>query len=86
MYITQTISILRSSRGTPGKLRLLVLVPLRNSIGGVAKFVGDVAMCVGDHVKVFIFLRFLTQGRSSVLKQHRIVTILQIFCLKMLKD
>ena len=61
-------------------------MPLRNSIGGVAKCVGDVAMCVGDHVKVFIFLCFLTQGRSSVLKQHRLVTIIQIFCLKMLKD
>ena len=49
--------------------------------------VGDVAMCVGDLVKLFIFLCFFEhRGRSSVLKQHRIVTILQIVCLKMLKD
>ena len=26
------------------------------------KCVGDVAMCVGDHVKVFIFLSFLNIG------------------------
>ena len=37
-------------------------MPLRNSIGGVAKCVGDVAMCVGGHVKVFIFLCFFNKG------------------------
>ena len=37
-------------------------MPLRNSIGGVAKCVVDVAMCVGDHVKVFTFLCFLNTG------------------------
>ena len=37
-------------------------MPLRNSIGGVAKCVGDVALCVDDHVKVLIFLCFLNTG------------------------
>ena len=37
-------------------------MPLRNSIGGVAKCVGDVAISVGDHVKVFIFLCFFNTG------------------------
>ena len=37
-------------------------MPLRNSIGGVAKCVGDVAMCIDDHVKDFIFLCFLNTG------------------------
>ena len=37
-------------------------MPLRNSFGGVAKCVGDVAMCVGEHVKVFIFLCFFNTG------------------------
>ena len=62
-------------------------MPLRTSIGGVAKCVGDVAMCVGGHVKVLIFLCvFFKLGRSSVLKQHRNGKILQIFCFKRLKD
>ena len=40
-------------------------MPLRNSIGGVAKCVGVVAMCVGDYVKVFFcffFLGFFNTG------------------------
>ena len=37
-------------------------MPLRNSIGGIAKCVGDVAICDGDHVKVFIFLCFFNTG------------------------
>ena len=37
-------------------------MPLQNSTGGVAKCVGAVAICVGDHVKVFIFLCFLNTG------------------------
>ena len=38
------------------------MVPLCTSIGGVAKCVGDVAMSDGDHMKVLIFLCFLTRG------------------------
>ena len=38
-------------------------MPLRNSIRGVAKCVGDVAMCVGDHAKVFfLFFYFFNTG------------------------
>ena len=39
-------------------------MPLQNSIGGVAKCVGDVAMGVGDHVKLFIFLCFFNTGAA----------------------
>ena len=40
------------------------MVPLHTSIGGVAKCVGDVAMCVDDHMKVLIFLCFLICGTA----------------------
>ena len=38
--------------------------------GGVAKCVGDVAMYVGDHMKVLIFLCSLTRGTAICCKNN----------------